>query len=139
MNDRTAVADGDVIGKNAILSTANAVVADTVFLGAGDLITALGANTRLWAIAHVQITGAARLAALKIGLLAKVGSNEQWATAMEWWSGMQTGMQDINLVMRTPVMIRPSGITELMFYLHGVAGATGSISMKIGRLGIYTD
>ena len=137
--DRTAVADGDVIGKNAILSTANAVSGDTVFLGTGDLVASLGSNTQLWAIAHVQITGAARLAALKVGLLAKVGSDEQWCTALEWWSGMQTGMQDINLVMRTPVMITPSGMTELMFYLQCVAGTTGAISMKIGRLGIYAE
>lgn len=137
--DRTAVADGDVIGKNAILSTANAVSGDTVFLGTGDLADALGSNTRLWAIAHIQVAGASRLAALKVGLLAKVGSDEQWCTALEWWSGMQTGMQDINLVMRTPVMITPSGMTELMFYLQCVAGTTGAISMKIGRLGTYAE
>ena len=137
--DRTVVADGDVIGKNAILSTANAVAGDTVFFGTGDLAASLGSNTRLWAIAHIQVTGAARLASFRVGLIAKVGSDEQWCTALEWWSGMQTGMQDINLVMRTPVMITPSGMTELLFYLQGVAGTTGAISMKVGRLGIYAE
>lgn len=134
---RTTGSDGDAFGKNIVLSTANAGNGDVVQVGQGNFLSQIGSATAVYGTVHLQITGASRLALLKVGLQAKISSLEQWTTCYEIGSGLQTGMNDINLTLRTPKCIIPAGCTELGFYVVAQTGTTGAVTIKMGRNGVW--
>lgn len=134
---RTAVADGDTFGNNHVL-TWSAQNGDLLVAGAGDFLSGVGSYTRFWSVAHIQITNADLLSNLKVGLFANVDSAEYWATGMEWYT-TGTSCRDLDLYIRSPALILPGGATGLAWRVVGAANGAGTITIKIGRLGIFGE
>ena len=137
---RAVEADGDDVGNNAVLTTASSTAYDVVLIGTIDVISIVSPGDVLWGCAHLQITNPDAFAGFNFGVYIKRGSDEYWATASEWFGGLETNMNNVNGVFRTPNVVVPADATFVSFMLMGtVVNAGEAVTVKIGRVGLFKE
>ena len=137
---RTVEADGDDVGNNAVVSTSSSAAYDVVLVGTIDAISIVSAGDVVWGCAHIQITNPDAFAGFNFGIYIKRGTDEYWTTTLEWWSGLEANMNNVNGVFRTPKVVVPDDATFVSFMIMGtVVNAGEAVTVKMGRVGLFKE